>query len=202
MPVCAVPTCATTHRATDKTLFKFPKDANYARIWARCCLKKDSFTTKSAYICSLHFADDAYKRDINHDVLGCQAKRNLRKDAVPTLLLPSLGMLKKNSFESLGSEDVPMLIDSISSVSPKCCTDDIKLNLFNCTRIHKFHVKFHHPYMKYRLNAISSHNCSDTSSVCSKQKNVEPAFENANSEENVEFTLTDGENSESEKHIR
>lgn len=188
MPVCAVPTCATTHRAVDKTLYKFPKDTNYARIWVRCCMKKDSFNTKSAFICSLHFSDEAYQRDINHDILGYSSKRNLRKDAVPTLQLPSLRMLRKNSIESLKSEGVSLLLDAIPSLSPKSSIKDTELDMFSCPRIHKFHVKFYHS-MKYRTNSISSVHCSDTSFDSSAQKDdvsAECALEKENSDAHVD----------------
>lgn len=198
MPVCAVPTCATTHRAVDKTLYRFPKDTNYARIWVRCCMKKDSFNTKSAFICSLHFSDEAYQRDINHDILGYSSKRNLRKDAVPTLQLPSLRMLRKNSIESLKSEGVSMLLDAIPSLCPKSSIKDTELDIFSCSRIHKFNVKLYNS-MKYRTKSISSVR-SDTSFDFAEQKDnvsAECALEKENSDAH-----TDGKNSvELVKHV-
>lgn len=126
MPICAVPMCASTHRSAGKsvTLYRFPKDSNYARIWVRCCLKKDTFNTKSAYICSLHFAAEAFQRDINHDLLGFSSKKNLRKDAVPTLQLPSLGMLRKNTMEILRTEDLTSYYNSEKGGYPE---DGVKL---------------------------------------------------------------------------
>lgn len=153
MPVCAVPTCATTHITTDKTLYRFPKDINYARIWVRCCMKKEYFNTKTAYICSLHFADEAYQRDINHDMLGYSSKKNLRKDAIPTLQLPSLRMFRKSTMESHSSDSLPM--DVLPSLSPKNFLKNIEFDFLACPRVKKTRVKCCYSYMKYRTKSIS-----------------------------------------------
>lgn len=159
MPVCAVPTCSTTHRATDKTLYRFPKDINYARLWIRCCMRRDSFNTKTAFICSLHFADEAYQRDINHDVLGFSSKKNLRKDAVPTLLLPSLRMF---SNEMIEAHKYSLFMDEIPTLSPSSFSKNFRLDFFSCPRINKGRVKLHQSYMKNRSSTISLDNPPDT----------------------------------------
>lgn len=155
MPVCAVPTCATTHRAVDKTLYRFPKNAKYARIWVRCCMKKDSFNTKNAFICSSHFADEAYQRDISHDVLGYSSKKTLRKDAIPTLQLPSLRMFCENNVET---EDSSLLVNVIPILSPKSFLKNIQFNFFNYSRINKNRTKFHHTNGKCCSNSAPPDN--------------------------------------------
>lgn len=167
MPICAVSTCTTTHRTADKnvTMYKFPKDYNYARIWVRSCMKKDSFNTKSAFICSLHFSAEAYQRDINHDLLGLASKRTLRKDAVPTLQLPSMGMLRKNSVETFKTENVTsyykaekggypeegisLLIDLMPGLSPKSFLyPKTSFDFFCCSRKNKCRTKLYTMKMK------------------------------------------------------
>lgn len=90
MPQCAVVTCCNSHRKTKgKSIryHRFPSDATTRAQWIRAC-GKQSFNTLTARICSRHFSEKSYERDIQHEFLGLPARSRLKKGAVPSLFVP------------------------------------------------------------------------------------------------------------------
>jgi hypothetical protein len=82
--VCAVSQC---HPDEDAGVLwhNFPKEAHVAKKWVDACRRKDKVNPATAVICSLHFANDSYKRDLFGELTGRAKRKRLIKGAVPTL---------------------------------------------------------------------------------------------------------------------
>ncbi|GBN36193.1 hypothetical protein AVEN_241703-1 [Araneus ventricosus] len=103
---------------------RFPQNRALNKIWEERCKRKYEFNVKNAVICSEHFTEDDYERDLRNELLGLPLKKLLKKDAVPTLSLPEFenttkktsgskkGTSKKDNSESLMKSDE---FDSMSS---------------------------------------------------------------------------------------
>lgn len=65
---------------------------NIKLIRVRICIIKDSNNTMVIIligrICSIHFNDDDYERDLKSELLKIPARKILKKDAVPSVNLP------------------------------------------------------------------------------------------------------------------
>ena len=80
---------------------KFPKDNDTKNKWIHCCKREDQLNSDNARICSLHFASDAYEKNLMYECLGQPVPRNqirLKKGAIPTLHMPG----KEHSYELKG----------------------------------------------------------------------------------------------------
>jgi hypothetical protein len=47
-------------------------------------MRKYSFNPDSSCVCSNHFVDEDYDRDLRNELLGLPQKRKLKKEAVPS----------------------------------------------------------------------------------------------------------------------
>lgn len=97
MPQCAVATCRNSHRRTRGRRIRyhrFPQIPEVRMRWVRACGRVPlsngdvPFNIQTARICSLHFNNESYEKDIEHLVLGLPARSRLRRGAVPTLGVP------------------------------------------------------------------------------------------------------------------
>lgn len=97
MPQCAVATCRNSHRRTRGRRIRyhrFPQIPEVRSRWVRACGRVPlsngdiPFNIQTARICSLHFNNESYEKDIEHLVLGLPARSRLRRGAVPTLGVP------------------------------------------------------------------------------------------------------------------
>lgn len=73
--------------------FPFPKDKDKLQaVWKHVCKREDKFNIKNARVCSKHFSDDDYERNLKHELLGYTPKnyRTLKKNAVPSKNLPNM----------------------------------------------------------------------------------------------------------------
>lgn len=94
MPNCAVVGCNSNNRNTkgrEIVLHVFPRDTKLQQVWLLKCRRKDSVNVTNARICSLHFHDSDYIRDLQSELLNIprRRKRVLKPDAAPSLNLPS-----------------------------------------------------------------------------------------------------------------
>ncbi|KAL1488732.1 hypothetical protein ABEB36_014531 [Hypothenemus hampei] len=78
--------------------FTFPKDKNLQKQWLHLCKRADNFNVANARICSNHFVEDDYERNLMDELLGHTSKhrRALKKKAVPTENLP-MSKIRKDS---------------------------------------------------------------------------------------------------------
>lgn len=94
-PIDAMPnTCAVSGCFGNETgvlLHRFPKDEQQRQKWADLCNRR---TPVSAYsrICSVHFKDSDYERNLMYELLGIPVPKNkvkLKDGVLPTLRLPA-----------------------------------------------------------------------------------------------------------------
>lgn len=74
----------------DKSIrfYTFPK--NNVDLWVNACCRSDVFNVKSARICSKHFKQSDFERNLRHELLNYVPPKGpkLKADAVPSLCLP------------------------------------------------------------------------------------------------------------------
>lgn len=75
--ICAVAFCKSNRNSWKKEGVKmrfhsFPKKNNseIKNEWIRRCGRSDKFNVNTSAICALHFTDDDYERDLQHELLG------------------------------------------------------------------------------------------------------------------------------------
>lgn len=91
MPQCAVVGCNSTHRKTKGgsiRYHRFPGDSKTRARWLQACGKHLN-NCATARICSRHFVDDSYERDVQHEILGLPSRCRLKKGAIPEKNLPT-----------------------------------------------------------------------------------------------------------------
>ncbi|KAF8770762.1 hypothetical protein HNY73_018252 [Argiope bruennichi] len=93
---------------------RFPQNRALSKIWEERCKKKYEFNVKNAVICSEHFTERDYERDLKNELLGLPLKKLLKKDAIPTLNLPGFENVKKssNSKQDKVQDDNAFLMES------------------------------------------------------------------------------------------
>ncbi len=84
--VCAVSTC---NNPKDVSYHTFPKIEQMQKVWVTKCKRSDTFNPRTAHICERHFEQDAYERDLKAELLGLPPKKWLKKQAIPSLNLPT-----------------------------------------------------------------------------------------------------------------
>ncbi|KAJ8679570.1 hypothetical protein QAD02_015357, partial [Eretmocerus hayati] len=94
---CAVATCRNSHRRTRGRRIRyhrFPQIPEVRSRWVQACGRQPlsngdiPFNIQTARICSLHFTNDSYEKDMEHLVLGLPVRSRLRRGAVPTIGVP------------------------------------------------------------------------------------------------------------------
>ncbi|KAJ8950219.1 hypothetical protein NQ318_006193 [Aromia moschata] len=89
---CAVYGYNTNNRSKNNfKFFGFPKDEKLKAKWRHMSKREDTFNVNNARICSNHFVDEDYERNLRHELFGYQPKRfrSLKKEAVPSKNLPN-----------------------------------------------------------------------------------------------------------------
>lgn len=92
MPTCSVAECKNTNITTKGSAVKYhvlPKDNDLKNVWLDRCKIGDHVNTMNVRVCSAHFTDDDYKRDMEHELLGLPPRRLLKPIVIPTRNLPS-----------------------------------------------------------------------------------------------------------------
>lgn len=91
MPQCAVVGCNSTHRKTKGGAIRyhrFPGDSKIRAKWLQACGKQLT-NCATARICSRHFTDEWYERDVQHEILGLPTRCRLKRGAIPEKNLPN-----------------------------------------------------------------------------------------------------------------
>lgn len=72
--------------------FRFPRDERLSKIWITLCKRNDNFNVNTARLCSKHFRESDYQRNLKHELLNYKPNnyRKLKFDAVPSLFLPGI----------------------------------------------------------------------------------------------------------------
>ena len=77
---CAVFGCnsdnQSKHFRNDIKFYSFPRD-NVTRqlLWVISCCRSDSFTVKNARVCSQHFSENDFERNLQHELLNYLPKK-------------------------------------------------------------------------------------------------------------------------------
>ena len=91
MSHCAIAGCSNNSRRTadNKSFHRFPKYDTLRRVWINRCCRKDALNVATARVCSEHFEDSCFIRDLQSELMGLsKSRRILSDDAVPTKRLP------------------------------------------------------------------------------------------------------------------
>ena len=72
------------------SFYRFPRDSNMCIKWINACGRKDKINTNVARICSKHFLESDYRRNLKYELMNYSppSARSLKDDAVPTQALP------------------------------------------------------------------------------------------------------------------
>ncbi|XP_035212976.1 uncharacterized protein LOC118186912 isoform X2 [Stegodyphus dumicola] len=90
---CAVATCNNYYAKTKGKgvcYHRFPKNKKIVDHWIAACKREDEFKIENATICSIHFKDEDYQRDLRNELLGIPLRKFLKEDAIPTINLPNV----------------------------------------------------------------------------------------------------------------
>ncbi len=101
---CAVSTCSNSGRKTDRSVsyHTFPKRIDIRRQWIIACKRADGFNPEIARVCSEHFCDEDYVRNLKAELLGyVPIRRYLKEEAVPHRNLPKSSI---NQYETPNSD--------------------------------------------------------------------------------------------------
>ena len=82
---CAISSCT---NPKDKTYFSFPREEERKKIWVSSCARADFVNVNTAKICEIHFSEDNFVRDFQHELMGLPVRRRLNEWAVPNINLP------------------------------------------------------------------------------------------------------------------
>lgn len=80
---CTVATCQNSLQKAKKLqknikFHRFPKDPSTFQIWVQKCDRLGNWNSKSCHVCSDHFKDDDYERDLQGELLGEPLKNKLK----------------------------------------------------------------------------------------------------------------------------
>jgi len=90
MPVCAVADCKSQYGKCDYVFHSFPRIDSLKKTWIALCKRKDGVNSKNPVICSRHFKETDYERDLQHELLNLPLRKRkfLKAEAIPSLFLP------------------------------------------------------------------------------------------------------------------
>lgn len=116
---CAVAGCKidNQHKSFKKDFmfFRFPNDKIVQKQWVKVCKLSDNFNIANSRICSKHFSDESYERNLKYELLGYYPnnRKRLRKDAVPCLFLPQ-NVLSEELYSSILQSKVEIKEEQIN----------------------------------------------------------------------------------------
>ena len=69
----------------------FPKEKTLRKAWVDACKRKDQIPVETGRVCSNHFKEEDFFRDLKHELLNLPLRKLLKKDTIPTQnLLPGM----------------------------------------------------------------------------------------------------------------
>ena len=89
---CYVAGCDSIYgKKANVLLHVFPKDEELRRKWINLCARKGTITPATPKICSRHFDQAMYERNLKYELLALPVpnqQKRLKPGALPTLYLP------------------------------------------------------------------------------------------------------------------
>lgn len=70
--------------------YRFPKNLKLRQIWIQRCRRDGKWNADTSRVCSEHFSEDAYEKDLKAELLQLPPTKKLKPDSVPTLKLIGL----------------------------------------------------------------------------------------------------------------
>lgn len=104
MPQCLVKTCGNYYgktRSGNKVIYHMlPSNPQLQSKWVELCTNKKNVKVNGyARVCSEHFSENSYQRDLQHELLGLPLRRKLKPDALPERNLPPKVLANLNQDE-------------------------------------------------------------------------------------------------------
>lgn len=111
MVLCAMISCPSHNKKLKKKasngnqivekvhFYRFPRDKILCDIWVGKCQRETPFNVQNARICSLHFKEDDFERNLRLELLSFPyaTKKILKAGSIPTDTVPSKSKCKKNT---------------------------------------------------------------------------------------------------------
>lgn len=92
MPSCAIACCNNSDKNCKNTTIsfhRFPTDEATKKIWLNACKRADDFPLANSRVCSEHFHDSDFERDLKAELLNLKPKKVLKPSAFPRLKIPT-----------------------------------------------------------------------------------------------------------------
>ena len=96
------PGCSNREKQNDISFHRLPiNDSTTLQKWLNNMKLKKRPNLKYSRLCSKHFTEDCYERDLKSELLGIKKQVKLKRDAVPTLFdFSSYDMLTGKKFKT------------------------------------------------------------------------------------------------------
>lgn len=100
--MCAVFGCQSNNtklkdREPKISFFRFPKEKQLRNAWLFKCARSDKFNIETARVCSLHFKEEDFERNLRNELLKSVNKiKKLKRNIIPSENLPSKKALKQS----------------------------------------------------------------------------------------------------------
>lgn len=93
---CSVAVCSNSFYKTKGlegsssiSYFRIPSDPRLRKIWVEACKRKDDWNPNNGFICSIHFDEEDFERNLMAEMNFAKKKRKLKPGSIPKkFLLP------------------------------------------------------------------------------------------------------------------
>ncbi|XP_046686073.1 LOW QUALITY PROTEIN: uncharacterized protein LOC124371772 [Homalodisca vitripennis] len=116
MPCCAVAGCSNHSRHSKETgisFHRFPTDIDLRKQWVNACKRADEFKVDNAKVCSAHFGEHDFERDLKSELLNTKSRRILKNTAVPFFGLSNLNERAISRLKRVESRETKKQISNI-----------------------------------------------------------------------------------------
>ena len=94
--ICAVAICQSPQPELGYSYHRFPKDKVIRHAWINACRRKDSFNPDTAKVCSLHFEEEAFERDLRSELMPNEERKKRRAKILKSNAIPVLKLTKEH----------------------------------------------------------------------------------------------------------
>lgn len=87
MKYCAVTICNNRQGKNrgDVSFHRFPASETLRKVWLLRCGRDENFDCAQGRVCSVHFAEEDFERDLRGELLGEPLKKRLKPEVIPHL---------------------------------------------------------------------------------------------------------------------
>lgn len=107
MTRCTVATCKNSSAKTDRNVIyhSFPKNKSVRDVWIQKCKRDGKWNPGACHVCSAHFTQEDYERDLKGELLKIPLKKQLKFGAVPSVNLPSIQLQNVHKNDAIKRKD-------------------------------------------------------------------------------------------------